>query len=135
MNRVGVGTGRRNWKKRWFVLSPQMYNSQLLYSLSYYETPRGKLKGTVSLLGTKVEEKNLSKHVKYEFQIILQNDATFQLSCDDPNEKLEWIESLKQVLAYMSKPAELVQVKSLTDFCGYDPVYDDDEDMHAVSAN
>ena len=133
VNYSGIAS-RRNWKKRWFILTPEIISSQRMYSLKYYDSQGGKLKGSVNLLGTRVEEAAISKHVKYEFQIILQNGVTFQLGCDDVEERDEWVESLNKVLAYMTNPEEHAdkQVSSITDFCGYNQFDVDDPEMHAV---
>jgi hypothetical protein len=105
----GLG-GRRNWLKRWFVLEKSV-NSRTRrdnYTLHYFESQKGKQKGSVDLDGTEVfcerKPQHTNKNVKYEFQIQLQNGSVLQLSSDDYQERDEWIESLNYAITSMRKP-------------------------------
>jgi hypothetical protein len=41
---VNVTAGRRNWKKRWFVIETKVFETFVGYELRYFETPNGKVK-------------------------------------------------------------------------------------------
>ena len=41
---VNGTTGRRNWKKRWFVIESKVFDTFVGYELRYFESPNGKLK-------------------------------------------------------------------------------------------
>lgn len=104
----GIG-GRRNWLKRWFVLEKiSARNGKDSYHLHYFESQKGKQKGSVDLDGTEVfcerKSQHTNKNVKYEFQIQLQNGSLLYLSCDDFHERDEWIESINYAITSMRKP-------------------------------
>ena len=75
------------------------------FELRYYDSPNGKIKGTLSLFDVEVycETKSTHKRVKFEFQLLLQNGGVFQLSCDDEQERDEWIASLNMIISYQRK--------------------------------
>lgn len=127
---VNTRGGRRNWKKRWFVLTPIDYKERTAFEFRYYDGPKGKLKGTLGLFDVEIfcEARSLHKKVKYEFQINLQNGGILQLSCDDPDEREEWIESLNMTVAYLRK----ISSSSSVVISGYDPSFEDDEDCYQL---
>ena len=97
---VNARGGRKNWKRRWFVLTPIEYKGdRSAYELRYYDGPNGRLKGSVGLFDVEIfcEARSYHRKVKYEFQIVLQNGGVLQLSCDDPEEREEWLETLNMV--------------------------------------
>ena len=65
--------------------------------------------------------------MKYEFQLLLPHGSALYLSCDDPAEREEWIETLNVVIAYLRllTHPELAMVVN-----GYDPMNEDDEDVY-----
>jgi hypothetical protein len=103
----GLG-GRRNWLKRWFVLEKKQIRGRDNYTLHYFESQKGKQKGSVDLEGTEVfcerKPQHTNKNVRYEFQIQLQNGSLLQLSCDDFQDRDDWIESLNYAITSMRKP-------------------------------
>jgi hypothetical protein len=103
----GIG-GRRNWLKRWFVLEKKQIRGRDNYTLHYFESQKGKQKGSVDLEGTEVfcerKPQHTNKNVRYEFQIQLQNGSLLQLSCDDFQDRDDWIESLNYAITSMRKP-------------------------------
>jgi hypothetical protein len=103
----GLG-GRRNWLKRWFVLEKKTQRGRDSYTLKYYESQKGKLKGTVELEGTEVfcerRTQHTNKNIKYEFQIQLKNGSALQLSCEDFKERDDWIESLNYAITSTRVP-------------------------------
>lgn len=127
---VNARGGFRNWKKRWFVLEPVEFLGTKGYELQYYDGPNGKLKGKVGLSEVELFCENRSDHkkVKYEFQVVLQNGGMLQLSCDNPTEREEWIETLNMVIAYLRK---VLTATSMT-LDGYDPLLDDDEANYKI---
>jgi hypothetical protein len=122
--------GFRNWKKRWFVLEHVDFLGNDGFELVYYDSPGGKQKGRVGLSEIELycETKSTHKKVKYEFQILLQNGGILQLSCDDSQEREEWIETLNMVIAYLRK---IVTASSMT-LDGYDPMCEDDEESFNI---
>jgi hypothetical protein len=125
--------GRRNWKKRWFVLRYAPIKERPSYSLSYYDQPNGSLKGCVDLLGTEVycDESRRGKRAKHEFQILLNTGNTLYMSCDNLRDRDEWIETLNIVLFRLRKGAGtspalygLLQ--------GYDQLLEDREEVYAA---
>lgn len=127
---VNARGGFRNWKKRWFVLEHVNFLGHEGFELQYFDKPGGKMKGKVGLSEIELfcENKSAHKKVKYEFQILLQNGGVLQLSCDDPEEREEWIETLNMVIAYLRK---IVTASSMT-LDGYDPMLEDDEESYNI---
>lgn len=126
---VNARGGFRNWKKRWFVLVPVEFRGGIGYELRYYESANKLiLKGSVGLSEVEIFCEARSKHlkVKYEFQIVLQNGTQLQLSCDDPDEREEWIQTLNMVIAYLRRLA----TSSDCAVDGYDPAHEDDEEIY-----
>lgn len=126
---------RHNWKKRWFVLKYAPVRSKPNYQLLYYDQPNGTLKGKVDLLGTEVYcdkgKDSGSKRAKHDFQIQLSTGNTLQLSCDNLDERDEWLETFNLVLFRLRKFSgtapgldELLK--------GYDPFHEDDEDAYTA---
>ena len=96
--------GRTNWKKRWFVLKEINFRGQIGYEMKYYDKPKGALKGSVGLSEVSifcestrsVQKKKNSKArintiLKYEFQLLLPHGSALYLSCDEAEEREEWI--------------------------------------------
>lgn len=121
--------GRRNWKKRWFSLAAVSFDWGTGYEFRYFDAPNGNQKGSIALSDIEVfcEERSFHSKVKYEFQILMQNGNQLQLSCDDANEREEWIETINMVISFMRKMQSNVMTLD-----GYDPVHEDDEDVHGV---
>ena len=132
--------GRHNWKKRWFVLKEINFRGQIGYELKYYDRPRGFLKGSVGLSEVSIfcestrsmqkkrnNKTRINTLLKYEFQLLLPHGSALYLSCDDPAEREEWIETLNVVIAYLRllTHPELAMVVN-----GYDPMNEDDEDVY-----
>lgn len=130
VNEGGILSGRRNWKKRWFVLTEIDFRGHIGYELNYYDsnTRRGKLKGTVGLSEVEIfcEERSKQKKSRYEFQILLPNGRTFELGCDNSEEREEWIETLNMVVAYLRK----LSSSSFMGVDGYDPALEDKDDVY-----
>ena len=127
--------GRRNWKKRWFVLeNTTLRGGGQHYELKYYEGPKGKLKGSVALQGTEIFCERSSQHnnklVKYEFQILLQNGSMFNLSSDSFKERDEWIESLNYAIASMKSVSDQPDVMAI--IAGYNPSEEHKEEVYAI---
>jgi hypothetical protein len=125
------GHGRRNWKKRWFVLSPIEFMSKTGYELQYYDSEKKKnLKGSVGLNGIEIFTDSISKHQKnhFEFQILLQNGNTFQLSCETEDEREQWIDSLHIIAIYMRKLS--TSEGHLVGVDGYDPSAENNEEVY-----
>ncbi len=129
--------GRHNWKKRWFVLKEINFRGQIGYELKYYDKPRGALKGSVGLSEVSIfcestrsmqkrSQTRINKILKYEFQLLLPHGSALYLSCDEAEEREEWIETLNIVIAYLRllTHPELAMVIN-----GYDPMNEDDEDV------
>lgn len=134
VNKGSLG-GRRNWKKRWFVLeSTTLRGGRESYELKYYESPKGKLKGSVALQGTEIFCERGSQHnnksVKFEFQILLQNGSVFNLSSDSFKERDEWIESLNYAITSMRRAVE--KDDAIAIIAGYDPHNEHKEDIYEV---
>lgn len=123
-----IGGGRRNWKKRYFIINSIEYRGKEAYELQYYDAPNGKLKGSIGLFDIEVycETKSHHRNVKYEFQILMQNSGVLQLSVDDANEREEWIESLNMIISYLRK----VLMSSGYSLNGYDPYFEDEENCY-----
>ena len=130
------GGGRTNWKKRWFVLSEVPFRGQKGYELKYYDRPKGALKGSVGLSEVAIycestqkrgEKKNFNMVKKFEYQLQLPNGGSLHLSCDDSEEREEWIETLNIIIAYLRllTHPELAMVIN-----GYDPMNEEDEDVY-----
>ncbi len=130
--------GRHNWKKRWFVLKEINFRGQIGYELKYYDKPRGALKGSVGLSEVSIfcestrsvqkkSQTRINKILKYEFQLLLPHGSALYLSCDDAEEREQWIETLNIVIAYLRllTHPELAMVIN-----GYDPMNEDDEDVY-----
>ena len=129
VNEGGFG-GRRNWKKRWFVLVPVPFAGHIGYELQYFDRPNGKLKGTVALSETEIfcEERSRLRRVRYEFQIHLQNGNKFNLGCESDVEREEWIQTLNMVIAFLRK----ISTSELLGVDGYDPALEDNEDIYKL---
>ena len=130
---VNVTAGRRNWKRRWFVIETKNYDSFVGYEFRYYETPNGKLKGSLDLTNVEVfcdERPRLGVKSRYDFHILLANGSSLQLSCEDYHEREEWMETLNMVIAYSRK---MVRASANT-LDGYDPLYEDEENIFTVGA-
>ena len=127
---VNARGGFRNWKKRWFVIAEVEVLGAQGYELQYYDAPHGNLKGKVGLSEIEIqcEAKSQHKKVKYEFQIVLQNGGTLELSCDDANERDEWVETLNMITAYLRK---ILTTQAMT-LDGYDPFDEDDEESFNI---
>jgi hypothetical protein len=127
---VNARGGFRNWKKRWFVLAPVDFFGYQGYELRYYDAPNGTLKGTVSLndVDVYVESKSNHKRVKFEFQLVLQTGGELQLSCDDENERDEWIRTIEVIINFLHKVS--TQPALLLD--GYDPMMEDDLETYRI---
>jgi hypothetical protein len=137
VNRRGgaSGGGRTNWKKRWFVLAEVPFRGQTGYELRYYDRPKGALKGSVGLSEVtifcestqKKGDKKFNLLKKFEFQLQLPNGGSLQLSCDQPDEREEWIETINIVVAYLRllTHPELAMVIN-----GYDPMNEEDEEVY-----
>lgn len=140
--RISYGTGGavnqrggfRNWKKRWFTISEVDFLGSLGYELRYFDAPKGKLKGTIGLSEIELFIKENSKEGKrgrHEFQILLQTGGTLELSCDDFEERAEWMDTLNMIIAYHRK---ILTSSSMT-LDGYDPLLDDDEEIYRIGAD
>ena len=130
---VNVTAGRRNWKRRWFVIETKNYDSFVGYEFRYYEAPNGKLKGSLDLTNVEVfcdERPRLGVKSRYDFHILLANGSSLQLSCEDYHEREEWMETLNMVIAYSRK---MVRASANT-LDGYDPLYEDEENIFTVGA-
>jgi hypothetical protein len=124
---VNQRIGRKNWKRRWFVLTQFDFRGQTGYELQYFDRPNGALKGSVGLMDVVIFCEARTKHrkIKYEFQLNLPNGGTLELSCDEPEEREQWIETLNMVIAFMrtlTHPAAMV-------LNGYDPLEEEDEEI------
>jgi hypothetical protein len=129
----GSTLGRRNWKKRWFVLKYAPLRNRPNYQLLYYDQPRGSLKGTVDLQGTEVycDKSKSEKRSKHEFQLLLNSGNTLYLSCDNSKERDEWLETFNIVLFRLRKT--VTTAPGLDQLLkGYDPALEDEEDAYAV---
>ena len=127
---VNQRLGRKNWKKRWFVLNKFDFRGQTGYELQYFDRPNGTLKGSVGLMDVVIFCEARTKHhkIKYEFQLNLPNGGILELSCDDDKEREEWIETLNMAIAFMrtlTHPVAMV-------LNGYDPLDEDDEDVFSM---
>jgi hypothetical protein len=125
--------GRKNWKRRWFVLKYSPQRGKPNYQLVYYDSPGGTVKGTVDLQGTEVycEKGKNVKRAKHEFQILLNTGNTLHLSCDNLQERDEWIETLNIVLFRLKKVNAVVP--GLDELLkGYDPSLEDEEGAYAA---
>ena len=131
-----VGGGRTNWKNRWFVLTEVPFRGQKGYELRYYDRPKGALKGSVGLSEvaiycestiSKDKKKRINLIKKFEFQLHLPSGGTLHLSCDNPDEREEWIETINIVIAYLRllTHPELAMVIN-----GYDPMNEEDADVY-----
>lgn len=126
--------GFRNWKKRWFTISEVDFLGSQGYELRYFDAPKGKLKGTIGLSEIELFIKDTGKEGKrgrHEFQILLQTGGTLELSCDDFEERAEWMDTLNMVIAYHRK---ILTSSSMT-LDGYDPLLDDDEETYRIGAD
>jgi hypothetical protein len=126
--------GFRNWKKRWFTISEVDFLGSLGYELRYFDAPKGKLKGTIGLSEIELFIKETGKEGKrgrHEFQILLQTGGTLELSCDDFDERAEWMDTLNMIIAYHRK---ILTSSSMT-LDGYDPLLDDDEEIYRIGAD
>ena len=128
---VNARGGFRNWKKRWFVVAPVEILGAQGFELQYYDAPNGNLKGKVGLSEIEIlsETKSQHKSVKFEFQIVLQNGGTLELSCDDAGERDEWIETLNMITAFLKKVLTSGATMTLD---GYDPFDDDDQESFNI---
>lgn len=126
---------RHNWKKRWFVLKYVPIRNKPNYQLHYFDQPRGTLKGKVDLIGTEVycdRGKDAgSKRAKHDFQIMLNTGNTLYLSCDNLEEREEWLETFNLVLFRLRKAS--ANAPGLDELLkGYDPSQEDDEEAFAA---
>jgi hypothetical protein len=129
---VNARGGFRNWKKRWFVLTPVDFLGTQGYELRYYDGPNGNLKGHVGLNDVEIfcetkEHKN-QKKVKFEFQILLQAGGVLELSSDSEQERDEWMETLGAVITFLRK----VTTSNVMTLNGYDPLCEDDEESYRI---
>ena len=130
---VHSSTGRRNWKRRYFILVEKENANFKSYELQYWDKSDGTIKGTVTLDNAEVfcEERTKQRPNKgYEFQILLSNGGTLQLSCDDGKEREEWMETLNMIIAYLRK----MKRASTNTLDGYDPLYEDEETIFRVGS-
>jgi hypothetical protein len=137
VNRRGgaAGGGRKNWRKRWFVLAEVPFRGQKGYELRYYDRPKGALKGSVGLSEVTIYcestqkrgDKRLNLVKKFEYQLQLPHGGSLQLSCDQPEEREEWIETINIIIAYLRllTHPELAMVIN-----GYDPMNEEDADVY-----
>ena len=131
---VNARGGFRNWKKRWFVLETVDFLGNQGFELQYFDAPHGKLKGKVNLNDVEVSKPasdsgaHQNKKVKHEFQLLLQSGGILQLSCDDEDEREEWIETLNTIVTFMRK----VTTSSTMLLDGYDPACEDDEACYQI---
>jgi hypothetical protein len=137
VNRRGgaAGGGRKNWRKRWFVLAEVPFRGQKGYELRYYDGPKGALKGSVGLSEVTIYcestqkrgDKRLNLVKKFEYQLQLPHGGSLQLSCDRPEEREEWIETINIIIAYLRllTHPELAMVIN-----GYDPMNEEDADVY-----
>lgn len=126
---VNARGGFKSWRRRWFELVEVPYKDGIGYELQYFDSEKKtNYKGTIGLSEVEIFCAARSKHkrVKYEFQIVLQNGSKLELSCDDANEREEWIETLNMVIAYLRRLA----TASAGAIEGYDPMYEDDEQVY-----
>ena len=143
-----AGGGRKNWKKRWFELVEVNFRGQKGYELKYFDRPQGSLKGSVGLSEVAIfcentknsKEKrkaeksfggvlDLSKYEKrFEYQLLLPHGGTLCVSCEEPEEREEWIETINIIIAYLRllTHPELAMVVN-----GYDPMNEEDEEIYA----
>lgn len=130
VNQRGNIIQRKNWKKRWFVIVPFEFKGQQGYELEYYDRPKGSLKGSVGLQDVVIFCEARTKHhkIKYEFQLNLPNGGTLELSCDDPKEREEWIETLNMVIAFMRTLAHPIAMV----LNGYDPLDEEDQEIYQM---
>lgn len=130
VNENSFAGGRRNWKKRWFVLEEIPYLGHVGYELQYFDSKNGKLKGTIGLSEVEIhcEPRSRQKKTRYEFQILLQNRNTLNLACDNPVEREEWIITLKYVVAYLAK----LSTATVMGIDGYDPTLEDDPNIYEL---
>jgi hypothetical protein len=124
--------GRRNWKKRWFVVVQRHYETSTGFDLEYYDRPGGIYKGTVPLQGAELFCEDRYRWMaigrKYEFQLLLGSGPTVMLAADDRNQREEWMESLNLVIAFLMK----VKQSSVYTLDGYDPKYEDEPTVYKV---
>lgn len=123
------GFGRRNWKKRWFVLKPIPFFENTGYELQYFDGSRsGRLKGTVNLVGAEIfcEKGKKEKKGFYEFQIGIPNGKVLQLYCEKESERMEWMDTLYMVSLYLKK----LSSGAVMGVDGYDPELDDVDEIY-----
>jgi hypothetical protein len=125
---VNARGGFRNWKKRWFVLTPVDFLGTQGYELRYYDGPNGSLKGHIGLsdvdLFSESKEHKSQKKGKHEFQILLQSGGVLELSADSEEEKNEWLETIGVIVTFLRK----VTTSNVMTLDGYDPLCEDDEE-------
>ena len=126
--------GMQTWRKRWFELTEINFRGHKAYELRYYDRKNGALKGSVGLSevsiyceSTRNKTKAKNNLLKFEFQLHLPGRKPLLLSCEEEEERLEWIETLNVVISYIKllTHPELAMVVN-----GYDPMNEDEEDIY-----
>jgi len=132
---VNARGGFRNWKKRWFVIETVDFMDSVSFELQYFDRPGGTMKGKVSLHDVEVfidedvtKGKHTNKAVKYEFHLLLQNGSILQLSCDNEDERSDWMTSMEIIIMYLHKK-HTSQAMNLN---GYDPLADDNAENYQL---
>ena len=130
---VNSTAGRRNWKKRWFVIETKEYETFIGYEFKYFDAPNGKLKGSIDLTNVEVfceDKPKLGIKNKFDFHLLLPNGSSLKLSCEDYKEREEWLETLNMVIAYSRKMIRA----SANSLDGWDPMYEDEEQIYNVGS-
>lgn len=127
---VSKFAGRRNWKYRWFELTPIQLFGKTAYEIQYWESEKKKKHlGSVALNEVEIfrESRSKKQEERHEFQLLLQHGKTFQLAAETDEERDEWVETLNIVIAYIKKLS--VTAGLILGVDGYDP---NNEDVPAV---
>eukprot|EP01138_Halocafeteria_seosinensis_P010314 gb/GECG01010532.1/.p1 GENE.gb/GECG01010532.1/~~gb/GECG01010532.1/.p1 ORF type:complete len:1508 (+),score=240.78 gb/GECG01010532.1/:1-4524(+) len=83
---VKKGHLRKNWKRRFFSLTPQ--------NLAYFKKAGGKAKGIYSLLGSSVRECTSMDNNPFVFELKLRNGKCLHCSCTTDYERKEWVDAI-----------------------------------------
>mmetsp|Transcript_25294 Transcript_25294/g.66145 ORF Transcript_25294/g.66145 Transcript_25294/m.66145 type:complete len:757 (+) Transcript_25294:91-2361(+) len=102
-----LGGTRKNWKKRWFVLTEGL--------VAYYSKPNGALKGTIPVgLIAGVRRARTQAECSRKYALLVQTvDRKYQFQANNSGERDEWIEAISSVLPSKGAPTTTMDAPPL----------------------
>jgi hypothetical protein len=103
----GSKGGRHNWKRRFFYLKHELTKPSESFELYYFAKESDDVpKGALSLENADIEVDEAQKkdrknkgHGAFEFQILVGGGRVFEVSCEEEQERQDWVDTLRYVVA------------------------------------